>query len=256
MHSCPPSTRACIRAGRTCCTRSSERWGWRAGAQVIDLGCGEGQHALQLASRFGFRVLGVDPVPFHVQQGNDSLAELDAPTRALLRFEVGAAEAIPADDDSVDLIWSREMVVLLEDVDAMLAECRRVLRPGGHILIMGTFSTDLLEPGDAVRLDSVPGFGNSDPGRLEAALPGCGLDVVECVDLGSEWGEFSQEARGVAARRLSHTARLLREPERYIAQFGQDNYDIMLADCYWHAFRMIGKLAGRVYVLRKPSADR
>jgi len=43
---------------------------------------------------------------------------------------------------------------------------------------------------------------------------------------------------------------LLRNPERYIAQFGQTAYDIMLGDCLWHVHRMIGKLSGRVYLLR------
>lgn len=45
---------------------------------------------------------------------------------------------------------------------------------------------------------------------------------------------------------------LLREPERYVAQFGRTNYDIMLSDCLWHVYRLIGKLGGRAYVLSKP----
>jgi ubiquinone/menaquinone biosynthesis C-methylase UbiE len=32
------------------------------GASVIDVGCGEGKHALVLAERFGFRVRGLDPI--------------------------------------------------------------------------------------------------------------------------------------------------------------------------------------------------
>lgn len=38
-------------------------------------------------------------------------------------------------------------------------------------------------------------------------------------------------------------------PERYVAQFGQAAYDIMLADGLWHVYPMIGKIAGRVYRL-------
>jgi hypothetical protein len=29
-----------------------------------------------------------------------------------------------------------------------------------------------------------------------------------------------------------------------ISQFGRDNYDIMLGDCLWHVYRLIGKLTG------------
>ncbi len=46
-------------------------------------------------------------------------------------------------------------------------------------------------------------------------------------------------------------ARLLRAPDRFIERFGQAAYDIMLADCLWHVYRMIGKLSGRVYVLSR-----
>ena len=45
---------------------------------------------------------------------------------------------------------------------------------------------------------------------------------------------------------------LLRSPERYLAQFGQRAYDIMLGDCLWHIYQMIGKLSPRIHLLRKP----
>jgi len=48
-------------------------------------------------------------------------------------------------------------------------------------------------------------------------------------------------------------ARLLRDPERYIARFGRPAYDVMLGDCFWHIYRMIGKLSSRIYVLQPVS---
>jgi hypothetical protein len=44
----------------------------------------------------------------------------------------------------------------------------------------------------------------------------------------------------------------LRAPERYVGQFGQAAYDIMLGDCLWHVYAMIGKLSRRVYLLSRP----
>lgn len=44
-------------------------------------------------------------------------------------------------------------------------------------------------------------------------------------------------------------AGLLRDPQRYTSQVGQEHYDIMLGDCLWHVYRMIGKLSPRVYLL-------
>src|SRR5579859_6013383 len=44
------------------------------GSAVLDAGCGEGGHALELARRFGFAVHGVDPVPRHVRLASDEAA--------------------------------------------------------------------------------------------------------------------------------------------------------------------------------------
>jgi hypothetical protein len=44
---------------------------------------------------------------------------------------------------------------------------------------------------------------------------------------------------------------LLREPERYRAEFGDAAYDVMLGDCRWQVYRTMGKLGARIDVLRK-----
>ena len=38
----------------------------------------------------------------------------------------------------------------------------------------------------------------------------------------------------------------------YSAVLDAGNYEIALGDCLWHVYRMIGKLAGRAYLLRRP----
>jgi hypothetical protein len=50
---------------------------------------------------------------------------------------------------------------------------------------------------------------------------------------------------------LLWAARLRRDPERYIAQFGRANYEVMLGDCLWHVYAMIGKISRRAYVLTR-----
>jgi hypothetical protein len=37
-----------------------------------------------------------------------------------------------------------------------------------------------------------------------------------------------------------------------VAQYGQAAYDMMLGDCLWHIYGMIGKLERRIYVLSRP----
>jgi SAM-dependent methyltransferase len=232
-------------------------------ANVLDLGCGEGKHSIALAERFGFRVLGIDPVPRHHELANQRLAEAAGTKRELGRlvsFAPGVAEELPLEDGSVDLIWCREVLVLVEGLEEAFRECRRVLREGGRMFIHDTFKTERLEPEEAGSFGVDPArikatFGGSglgaDSKRIEAAFGAAGFEVAERIELSSEWGEFGQEQTGAAGRRLIHAARLLRDPKRYISRFGQAAYDIMLGDCLWHVYRMIGKLSGRVYVLRR-----
>lgn len=226
------------------------------GAIVVDLGCGEGKHALRLAERFGFVVRGFDPVQRHIDLAREALtavAKRNPELGRLVHFEIGAAEAMPLDDASVDLVWCRDVLLHVEALDNAYAECRRVLRKDGRVLVYQWFGTDRLEPREAAWLwNTMRGVpASADPERTEAAIRAAGLRLEKRIELGSEWGERAEEDAGDGSRRLLRAARLLRAPERYISQFGQAAYDIMLGDCLWHIYRMIGKLSPRVYVLAR-----
>lgn len=225
-------------------------------ATILDLGCGEGQHSIRLAEAFRAAVHGVDPVPRHIELANERLdeaAQRNPELRKRVRFELGAAESLPIQDTSIDLIWCCEVLYHVASLDKAFAECRRVLRPGGHMLIYHNFATDRLEPREAEWWHrATPGTvsANADRQHVEVAFTDAGFEIEEYIELGSEFGEYAEETTGEPSRRLIHAARLLRDPERHIAKFGQTNYDIMLGDCLWHIYRMIGKLSSRVFLLR------
>ena len=65
--------------------------------------------------------------------------------------------------------------------------------------------------------------------------------------------EHNEEESGAVGRQLLHAGRLVRARDRFVTQFGQHAYDLMLGDCLWHIYQMLGKLSPRVYVLRKAS---
>jgi SAM-dependent methyltransferase len=217
-----------------------EGLGLPEGSLAVDVGCGDGRHSHRLAERFGFSVVGIDPFP-----------PGDAATK--VRFLRGSAEALPVEDGTADLVWCRDVLVHVADLDRAYAELHRVLRDGGHALVYQPFATDRLESREAEwlwqALDVVSS--SADPARTEAAIAAAGLRVDEQIDLGSEWSEWSEEQSGAVGRKLLHAARLLRDPERYRNRFGDAAYEIMLGDCLWHVYSMIGKLERRVYVLAR-----
>lgn len=209
--------------------------GLPAGARVVDVGSGRGAHARELAQRFGFDVVGVDPAPI-----GDAL--------------LGRAEALPLEDDSVDLVWCRDALSLVGNIGAAFAEFRRVLAPGGRAVVYLMVTGPRFEPRNVAEvlrpLDCVPA--SMDEQNVEQAIAAAGLSIEQRVAIGSDWGEHAEEAAGKPGRRLLWAARLLRDPERYIARFGRAHYDTMLADCLWHVYAMVGKLDRRAYVLRPP----
>jgi SAM-dependent methyltransferase len=217
-------------------------FGLEPGSVAVDGGCGEGRHALELARRFGFRVLAVDPFARSSWVDDERVS-----------FTVGSVEALPVESGTADLVWCRDVLELVADLDRAYGELHRVLRPGGRALVYSMFATDWLEPGEADRLwgthDVVPS--STDPATMEAAMEAAGFRIDEQVVIGSDWGEHAQETSGKPGRLLLHAARLLRDPERYVSQFGRDAYEIRLADCFWHVYAMIGKLERRAYVLTR-----
>lgn len=231
-----------------------QRIGLPTGARALDLGCGEGGHAIELARRFGFDVVGIDPIQRHIELSNAALvatAESEPDLRSHVRFRHGTAEAIPEESGNIDLVWCRDVLVHVAKLGRAYSEMRRVLKEGGFALIYQMFWGKRMEPQEGAWLWQT--FGNAmetaRPEDTESAIAAAHLKIVERIDLSSEWGEFAQEKSGLPGRRLLHAARLLREPERYVAAYGKSAYELKLADCLWHVYRMIGKLAGTIYLL-------
>jgi SAM-dependent methyltransferase len=226
------------------------KMGLPAGSVAVDAGCGGGEYAIELADRFGFAVTGIDLVPRQVEEARLSVSP-DSP----VDFKVGSVENMPLATGSADLIWSRDVMSLIDNQEGAYREVRRVLRTGGRALIYQMFTTSRLQPAEAAFLLPVMACSAAamDPENAEAAIRGAGLRIDHCVVLGSQWGEYYLEHAPSARSQLLHAARLLRDPDRYIARFGKENYDIKLGDCLWHIYRMLGKLSGRVYVLSAPA---
>jgi ubiquinone/menaquinone biosynthesis C-methylase UbiE len=97
------------------------------GARVLELGVGPGRYA-GLLQALGFYVVGVDPIAY------DSWDEIRRIGRCELIAGV-SAESLPFGDAEFDHVACMGALLYFNDPIRALAEIRRVLKPGGHLVI-------------------------------------------------------------------------------------------------------------------------
>ncbi len=97
---------------------------------LVDVGCGEGRFC-RMARNAGLQTLGIDPTSALLEQAR----ALDPVGTYLSAF----GENLPLPDASTDLVVFYLSLIDIPDFPAAIAEAKRVLRPGGHIL-MGNLS--------------------------------------------------------------------------------------------------------------------
>lgn len=106
----------------------------RPGDHLLDVGCGTGQVIRHLLGRFGDDVAltGVDPSPEMIATARRRFAD-----RPLVRIEPGVGESLPFAAGCFDWVASCLTThhLPLDAKRAMIEECRRVLRPGGTLLV-------------------------------------------------------------------------------------------------------------------------
>ena len=99
--------------------------------RLLDIGPGDGWPALPMAAgRPDAEVLGVDPSPRRARTCSENAARLGL---ANARFVTADAAALPLADGSVDLVTAAASLEEASAPEAVFAELRRVLRPGGAL---------------------------------------------------------------------------------------------------------------------------
>ena len=99
----------------------------RPGETVLDLGCGAGE--------FSAALLHAGATPVAVDVAAEALRRATARVPGLVARRWVAGEPLPAEDSGVDVVWAGEVIEHVADVAPWLSEVRRVLRPGGTLLL-------------------------------------------------------------------------------------------------------------------------
>jgi ubiquinone/menaquinone biosynthesis C-methylase UbiE len=219
---------------------------------VLDVGCRDAKHSVELVRRFGCRVIAADPVVEHVEGARQRVADENVGDRVTVLE--AAIESLPLEDGSVAHVWCRDMLNHVRLPEA-LSECFRVLRPGGGMLAYQTFATDLCEPREARRLWSATAIVPENMVRsyFEQNAHEAGFEITGVDEIDSEWREFWLESGDShTIDLLLRAARLRRRETELVALYGRDKYEAALAGAVWGVYQLLGKLCPTVYTLEKP----
>lgn len=173
--------------------------GIQPGETVLDIGSGGGLDSMLAARKVGSegQVIGVDPTPAMLERARKAAAKAGL---AQVEFRQGAADRLPVEDETVDLVISNCVINLTPDKGVTFREAFRVLRPGGRlevsdIVTEGAFPLDLvanpanwgscvygaLPEGEYLDLAREAGFADFTVRRSARADAGNGVQIYSMV---------------------------------------------------------------------------
>jgi SAM-dependent methyltransferase len=159
--------------------------GLKPGQDVLDIGSGPGFLACEMAEAVGpgGSVRGID--------SSDAMLSVARQRRpatgsAPVEFGPGQATKLPFPDGAFDVVTSTQVYEYVHDIPAALAEARRVLRPGGRLLVLDTdWDTIAWRSSDADRMRKILAAWDEHladpylPRRLTSLLTRTGFTVTQ-----------------------------------------------------------------------------
>ena len=133
-------------ASRLTVVRMADRLeGLPAQARVLDLGAGYGGAARYLAERYGCEVTCLNLSEAQNERNKQLTKQAGLEGKVHVRY--GNFEQIPEPDASFDVIWSQDAILHSGQRMQVLKEARRVLKPGGQLIMTDPMQADQVADG-------------------------------------------------------------------------------------------------------------
>ena len=220
-----------------------------AGQRILDVGCRDARHLIELVRRHDATGVGVDPVPWHVQRARAAVESAGLGDQVTICQ--GVAEELVDEPASFDIVWCRDVIEVLPDLAAALAQMRRVLRPGGHLIAFTNLLHGAIDAGETASIHQPLGnvVANLVEPDLEAAFGAAGFTINVKHVIGTEWREYLEERDQIVSGELLRLARLRRNRNRIVDRYGEGAYRTAEASLQWGVHQFLGRFVPVVYVL-------
>lgn len=160
-------------------------------SNVLEIGCGSGRYALQVAGQVGCRIVGVDINAAGVENANH-LAAVQNLASQVKFYMADVSQPLAFDDAVFDAVFSNDVLCHIRGRLALLREIFRVLKPDGRFLFSDALVIGGMISHEEVAARSAIGYYLfSPPGENERLLENAGFARIEVMDTTASAGEIS-----------------------------------------------------------------
>jgi SAM-dependent methyltransferase len=215
-----------------------------AHSNVLEIGCGSGRYALQVAATVGCRVVGLDTNAPGIQTANQLAASRNMASQ--VRFEIcDAAKKLPFSDATFDAVFANDVLCHLPGRLGVLREILRVLRPGGRMLFSDALVIGgLISQQEIAARSSIGFYIFSPPGENERIIREAGFRLESASDTSEQAAVIAKRWRDGRDKRK----------EELLATEGATNFEGLQQFLFTvHALTSERRLLRYVYVAEKPA---